>query len=146
MKKLLLGLMILVTGCMILAGCGKQESRIGYVDMNRVVTEAPKVAALNKDFETKMNELMKEKQALVSKEKSMSQEEFQKQAMALNQKQQSIQAGIQSEFAGLIEPLYVQISEEKNLSVILRKENAYQQKTVEHGGIDITDDIIEKLK
>lgn len=146
MKKLLLGLMILVTGCMILAGCGKQESRIGYVDMNRVVTEAPKVAALNKDFETKMNELMKEKQTLVSKEKSMSQEEFQKQAMALNQKQQSIQAGIQSEFAGLIEPLYVQISEEKNLSVILRKENAYQQKTVEHGGIDITDDIIEKLK
>lgn len=146
MKKIaFLILSILVAGTLI-AGCGKNESKIAYIDMNRVIKEAPQVATLNKDFETKLSEIEKEKADLLQKRDTMKPEEFQQKAMAITQKEQSIQMGIQTQFANLIEPVYIQISEEKDLSVILNKVNSYSQKTVEYGGIDVTDDVIEKLK
>ena len=129
----------LVASSLIIAGCG--EGQIGYVDVSKVMQEAPRVKTLMEEAETKVNEEQKKFEQTnadkTGEEALKAQAEFQRKLQSINQ---AYAAQIKSRMDVVIEEL----SREKNLDVVVN--NSSEQKILFKGGIDVTQDVIKKMQ
>jgi len=135
-KNILAFLLLLVFAATLLGGCGT-SANIGVVDVNKVMTESPKV----KQFQEQLNVKGKELSDQLEKEKAtLSPADFQKRQEGIYGDFMKIKQDMESQVDASIKTTLETISKEKKLSVILYKNGVAQ------GGTDITDEVIQKLQ
>lgn len=125
-------LSVLASGC---AGFGGQT--VGVLDVNRVMSESPKV----KNFQEQLNAKGKELSDNLEKDKpNISAEEYQKRQEAAYSEFVKVKQDFESQIDSSIKQTLEQIAKEKKLSVVLYKNGVAQ------GGTDITDEVIKRMQ
>ena len=131
----------LVASSLIISGCG--EGQIGAVDVSKVMTEAPRVKKLMEEAQTKITEEQnKLEQANAGKE--LTDEEALKVQMDFQRKLDSINQAYAAQIKSRMDVVIEEISREKNLDVVIN--NSSEQKILFQGGIDVTQDVINKMQ
>jgi len=136
-------LLIGVAAMLVMSGCGK--AKIGYIDGDRIMKEAPQIQSLVEEGNAKLAEAEQKAEAELQKDQaSMSAEEFQK----AQQQQQQKMVGIQQQYATQLKQKVdaaVQTAvKDKKLDVVV--DNEANSKIVITGGIDVTDDVVKNLQ
>lgn len=135
MKKILACLMI---ACSLLAfGCSGRNAAFGVVDMKKVETEAPAVKAIKEDVTKKGQELQEQMQKEIE---GKGQEEAEKIMQDKRAQFQLATSEAQAKLKASLDTALTEVSKEKGLSAVLIKD------AVPSGGIDVTDDVIKKMK
>ena len=131
----------LLASSLIISGCG--EGQIGAVDVSKVMTEAPRVKKLMEEAQTKITEEQnKLEQANAGKE--LTDEEALKVQMDFQRKLDSINQAYAAQIKSRMDVVIEEISREKNLDVVIN--NSSEQKILFQGGIDVTQDVINKMQ
>ncbi|MBQ2114218.1 MAG: OmpH family outer membrane protein [Selenomonadales bacterium] len=133
-KGLLVGMALM--GTLLVAGCGS-EPQFGVLDGQRVMTESPKIQAIQQELQTK-GEAMQEQ--LRKDQRSMSAAQFAKKQKETMQEFMVIKKGLETQLEATMETATSEVAAEKKLNLILYKQGVAQ------GGIDVTDDVIKKLQ
>jgi len=131
----------LVASSLIITGCG--EGQIGSVDVSKVMKEAPRVKKLMEEAQGKVTaEQKKFEQENAGKE--LSDEEALKVQMDFQRKLESINQAYAAQIKSRMDVVIEEISREKNLDVVIN--NSSEQKVLFKGGIDVTQDVINKMQ
>ena len=131
----------LLASSLIISGCG--QGQIGTVDVSKVMTEAPRVKKLMEEAQTKITEEQnKLEQANAGKE--LTDEEALKVQMDFQRKLDSINQAYAAQIKSRMDVVIEEISREKNLDVVIN--NSSEQKILFQGGIDVTQDVINKMQ
>lgn len=135
MKKLMACLMI---ACALLAfGCSGRNAAFGVVDLKKVEAEAPAVKTIKEDLQKKAKELQEQMEKETA---GKSQEEAEKIAKDKSAQMQVASSEAQSKLKASLDTALTEVSKEKNLSAVLVKD------AVPSGGVDVTEDVIKKMK
>lgn len=135
MKKILAGLMI---ACSLLAfGCSGRNAAFGVVDIKKVESEAPAVKTIKEEVTKKGQELQEQ---LKKETEGKSQEEAEKIIQDKQAQFQVVSSEAQAKLKASLDTALTEVSKEKGLSAVLIKD------AVPSGGVDVTDDVIKKMK
>ncbi|MDD3114392.1 MAG: OmpH family outer membrane protein [Anaerovibrio sp.] len=143
-KRVAVVVMSVLCAAAFTAGCGKVN--IGYVDQNRIQTEAPQVKTSIEEMQNKMTEVQQEaeKQLQEAAAKGTSQEDMQK----LQQQMQMKAAGVQQQYGvqikAKIDAAMDDIVKARKLDTVVNSTG--KDGVVVSGGTDITDEVIQKLQ
>lgn len=136
-SKLLVLLVALFALTAVLGGCSGGQQAVGVLDVNKVMTESPKVKALQDQLNAKGKELSDQ----LEKEKpNLKPEEFQKKQEAAYGDFLKIKQDLETQIDTAIKQALDQVAQEKKLGVILYKNGVAQ------GGTDITDEVIKRMQ
>lgn len=135
-----------------MAGCGN-DTKLGYLDAERVMNEAPQIKTIRDNIDTKNKEIEAKEQDLYNKKASMSDEDFKKEQMNIQRQYQGLDMQYKSQIKNTMDKVLAEVSTEKELSAVVPKtlvrSNGMQiqkQEFVIQGGIDITDEVLQKLQ
>ena len=131
----------LLSSSLILTGCG--QAQIGSIDVDKVMTEAPRVKTLMTEAEGKIKEAQ-EKFQKDYEGKELSEEDSVKLQMDFQRKLEGINQGYASQIKSRMDVVINEIAQEKNIDVVLS--NSKNDKTIFKGAIDITNDVIKKMQ
>lgn len=135
-KRSVLAFVLLVVLASLLAGCA-QTTALGVFDVNKVMTDSPKI----KQFQEQLNAKGKELTDNLEKEKAgLSAEEYQKRQDAAYAEFLKSKQELEAQIDTSIKQAIDQVAKEKKLGVVLYKNGVAQ------GGTDITDDVIKKMQ
>ena len=143
-KRITAALMSVLCAAALVAGCGKVN--VGYVDQNRIQNEAPQIKASIEEMQGKMTEVQKEAEQKLQEASSSgaSDEDMQK----LQQQMQMKAAGVQQQYAiqikAKVDAAMDDIVKEKKLDTVVNSNG--KDGVVVSGGVDITEDVIQKLQ
>lgn len=119
-----------------MAGCGNGD-KIGTVDMNQVMEKAPAAQKIKKQIEAKQ---AAQEKNLQQAKATLSPAAYQQQEQKIQQNMQAYSMSMQQQFQSQMEGKLAEIAKEKKVGIIVYKE------AVPQGGIDVTADVIAKLK
>jgi len=125
-----------------ISGCG--QARIGYIDGEKVMEDAPQIKAILTEAEQKLSEAQKEVEADLAKTDGADEEEVQKKQLEAQRKLMGINQQYSAQLKQKLDSTLAQVAAEKKLDVVL--ESVEMQKSVIQGGTDVTDDVIKKLQ
>ena len=135
MKKVLAFFMVV---CALLAfGCSGRNAAFGVVDMKKVETEAPAVKTIKEDLQKKANELQEQ---MKKETEGKSREEAEKIVQDKRAQMQVASSEANAKLKASLDTALTEISKEKNLSAVLIKD------AVPSGGVDVTEEVIKKMK
>lgn len=143
-KRLVAVVMSVLCAAVLTAGCGKVN--VGYVDQNRIQTEAPQIKNSIEEMQNKMTEVQKETEQKFQEAglSGASEEDMQK----LQQQMQMKAVGVQQQYAtqikAKIDAAMDDIVKEKQLDTVVNSNG--KDGVVVSGGTDITDEVIQKLQ
>ena len=143
-KSITATLMSVLCAAALFAGCGKVN--VGYVDQNRIQNEAPQIKASIEEMQGKMTEVQKEAEQKLQEASSSgaSDEDMQK----LQQQMQMKAAGVQQQYAiqikAKVDAAMDDIVKAKKLDTVVNSNG--KDGVVVSGGVDITEDVIQKLQ
>lgn len=150
--KLTLVAVVMALMSVFMAGCGN-ETKLGYVDAERVMNEAPQIKTIRDNIDAKNKELEAKEQDLYNNKASMSEEDFKKAQADIQRQYQGLGMQYQSQLKNTMDKVLAEVSTEKKLSAVVPKtlvrSNGMQiekKDFVVQGGIDITDEVIQKLQ
>lgn len=150
--KLTLVAVVMALMSVFMAGCGN-ETKLGYVDAERVMNEAPQIKTIRENIDAKNKELEAKEQDLYNNKASMSEEDFKKAQADIQRQYQGLGMQYQSQLKNTMDKALAEVSTEKELSAVVPKavvrSNGMQiekKDFVVQGGIDITDEVIQKLQ
>lgn len=136
-KSLLLVVAIVFAAALLLGGCSSGPSAVGILDVNKVMSDSPKV----KQFQEQLNTKAKELSDQLEKDKaSLSADEFQKKQEAAYGDFLKIKQDLEGQVDASIKQSVEAVAKEKKLGVILYKNSVAQ------GGTDITDEVIKRMQ
>jgi len=128
---------LLLFSAVLLGGCASSSTAVGVFDVNKAMTESPKI----KQFQEQLNTKGKELSDKLEKEKAgISEAEFQKRQEAAYAEFLKGKQELESQVDTSIKQAIEQVAKDKKLGVVLYKNGVAQ------GGIDITDDVIAKMQ
>ena len=131
-------LLVMMFSAVLLTGCGAEKpSTIGIVDMQKVMTENPKIKQMQEQLNGKAQELTAnlEKQRATLKPEEFQQKEQLAYAEFMKLKQE-FEAQIETQTKKVLE----EVAKEKKLGAVIYKNG------MAWGGIDVTDDVLKKLQ
>ncbi|MBR2773948.1 MAG: OmpH family outer membrane protein [Selenomonadaceae bacterium] len=131
----------LLASSLMIAGCG--EGQIGCVDVEKVMTEAPRVKTLMEEAQGKVTETQ-QKFEQDNANKELTDEEAMKVQMDFQRKLEGINKAYAAQIKSRMDVVIEEISREKNIDVVIN--NSAEQKLIFHGAIDITQDVINKMQ
>ncbi len=134
-KRMVTLLMVVVMSVMV-SGCFNAQ-KTGVVDVQRVMKDSAKVQQFQEQLNTSGKDLT---QKLEQEKGTLSTEEFQKRQQEVYADFVKQKQDLENQMDTLINQALADIAKEKGLSVVLYKNNVAQ------GGIDVTDDVIQKLQ
>ena len=143
-KRITAALMSVLCAAALFAGCGKVN--VGYVDQNRIQNEAPQIKASIEEMQGKMTEVQKEAEQKLQEASSSgaSDEDMQK----LQQQMHMKAAGVQQQYAiqikAKVDAAMDDIVKAKKLDTVVNSNG--KDGVVVSGGVDITEDVIQKLQ
>ena len=149
--KLMLVIALVTLMSVFMSGCGS-ETKLGYLDAERVMNEAPQIKTIRDNIDAKNKEIEAKETDLMSKKATMS-DEVKKAQMDIQRQYQGLDMQYKSQVKNTMDKVLAEVSTEKELSAVVPKtlvrSNGMQvqkQEFVVQGGIDITDDVIQKLQ
>lgn len=135
--KLLGLLLVVVFAASLLGGCAANKATVGVLDVNKVMSDSPKV----KSFQEQLNAKGKELTDTLEKDKpNISAEEYQKRQETAYNDFLKVKQDYEGQIDAAIKQTLEQVAKDKGLSVILYKNSVAQ------GGTDITDAVIQKMQ
>ena len=142
-KKSRLLLAAAFAASLVMTGCGKTQ--IGYIDGDRIMKEAPQIQSLVEEGNQKIQEAQDEAEKdLAEKKDTMSDEDFQKAQQDAQRKVAGLNQSYSIQLKQKLDTALADVAKEKKLDAIV--DNQQMQKTVVEGGIDVTDEAIQKLQ
>ncbi|MGP1584954.1 MAG: OmpH family outer membrane protein [Schwartzia sp. (in: firmicutes)] len=143
-KALLAGAGLFLT-TVLSSGCiGERQATIGYFNAERIDQEAAQIKAIEEEANAKMAALQKEFLELEAKADGMSPEDMARAQQEQMVKVQAASQQYQMQIRQKIDVALDEIAKEKKLDAVLQ--NSSLEKMVVLGGMDITEDLIQKLK
>lgn len=122
---------------LIVGGCSAGAANIGIMDVNKVMSESPKI----KQFQEQLNAKGKEMSEALEKDKAtLSPEEYQKRQDAVYGDFIKTKQDMEGQIDSSIKQALDQVAKDKKLSIIMYKNG------VAHGGTDISDDVIKRMQ
>ncbi len=136
-KSLLFAVAVIVAAALLLGGCSTGPAAVGILDVNKVMSDSPKV----KQFQEQLNTKAKELSDQLEKDKaSLSADEFQKKQEAAYGDFLKIKQDLEGQVDASIKQSVEAVANEKKLGVVLYKNSVAQ------GGTDITDEVIKRMQ
>ncbi|MBQ7454618.1 MAG: OmpH family outer membrane protein [Selenomonadaceae bacterium] len=132
----------LLAASLMLTGCG--QGQIGYVNVDKVMEEAPRVKTLMSEAETKMKDAEQKFEQDRAANPNMSQEDAAKLQMDFQRKISGINQAAASQIRSRMDVVIAEISQAKDIDVVIA--NSPDQKVLFQGGIDVTEDVIKKMQ
>lgn len=123
-------------------GCGSEEN-IGYVNQSRIMAEAPQIVALVDEGSKKADEIEATAKAELEADPNMSEEDINKKREEFQRKMIGIQQSYATQIQQKLDTALSEICKDKNVSIVMDNSG---MKILVNGGIDLTDDVINKLK
>lgn len=136
-RSLLLVMVLTVAAALLLGGCSTGPGAVGVLDVNKVMSDSPKVKQLQETLNTRAKELSDQ---LEKDKASLSNEEFQKRQEAAYGEFLKTKQDLETQVDNSIKQALEAVAKEKKLGVILYKSSVAQ------GGTDITDDVIKRMQ
>ena len=133
---------LLIATSLMFTGCG--QGQIGYLDVNKVMEESPRVKTLMSEAEGKIKEAQQKLEQDVAAKPDMSQEEMAKLQADYQRKLAGINQAYASQVQSRMNVVIEEISREKNVDVVIA--NPADDKILFQGGIDVTADVISKMQ
>ncbi len=152
-KKSLCALLMVGIITIFVSGCS--NTKMGVVDTERIMKESPQIQTITKSQTEQYTQKQQELTEKLKNDKAnMSDEDYQKSFNAAKAELSAMESKFNSELKTTIDKAMADVSKEKNLSAVVMKDlvqtNQMGQPTKEEfviqGGIDITDDLIQKLQ
>ena len=131
----------LLAASLMITGCG--EGKIGAVDVEKVMAEAPRVKTLMEEAKGKVTEAQ-QKFEQDNANKEMTDEEAAKVQMDFQRKLENINQGYATQIKSRMDVVVGEVAREKNIDVVIN--NSAEQPLVFHGAIDVTQDVINKMQ
>lgn len=132
----------LLATSLLLSGCG--QGQIGTVDVNKVMTDAPRVKTLMAEAETKIKDAQQKFDQDRAAKPDMTEEESAKLQIDFQRKLEGINQAYTAQIQNRMNVVIEEISRQKNIDVVIA--NPADQKMLYHGGIDVTDEVIKKMQ
>lgn len=126
----------MVIMAVVVSGCG-QNKNVGVIDVEKVVTESPKIKVMNEELMAKHKEI---EEKLNADKTTLSEADFNNAKQAADTDFTALRKDLSGKMETEIKTNLEKIAKEKNLSVIIKKNVAVQ------GGVDVTDEMIAKLQ
>jgi outer membrane protein len=135
-RKTMLLLIAVFMITVLLSGCGTTQN-VGVLDVNKVMTDSPKV----KEFQDQLNVKGKELGDQLEKDKaSLKPEEFQKRQEDAYGQFMKLKQDMEGQIDAAIKQTLDQVAKDKKMGIVLYKNGVAQ------GGTDITDEVIQKMQ
>ena len=138
-KKLLI--LATITTAIFTSGCG--EVNLGYLDKSKIM-EAPQIKTIADEGNTKLQEAQTEVIKAFTENQNGTDEEKQKVQAEAQRKLQGIQQAYASQIQQKIDAALADIVKSKNVEIVI--DNSKDQPVLFEGGIDLTDEVIQKLQ
>ena len=126
----------MVIMAVVVSGCG-QNKNVGVIDVEKVVTESPKIKVMNEELMAKHKEI---EEKLNADKTTLSEADFNNAKQAADTDFTALRKDLSGKMETEIKTNLEKIAKEKNLSVIIKKNVTVQ------GGVDVTDEMITKLQ
>ena len=126
----------MVIMAVVVSGCG-QNKNVGVIDVEKVVTESPKIKVMNEELMAKHKEI---EEKLNTDKTTLSEADFNNAKQAADTDFTALRKDLSGKMETEIKTNLEKIAKEKNLSVIIKKNVTVQ------GGVDVTDEMIAKLQ
>ena len=126
----------MVIMAVVVSGCG-QNKNVGVIDVEKVVTESPKIKVMNEELMAKHKEI---EEKLNTDKTTLSEADFNSAKQAADTEFTALRKDLSGKMETEIKTNLEKIAKEKNLSVIIKKNVTVQ------GGVDVTDEMIAKLQ
>ena len=139
-KKKFLLMAVLLTS-MFISGCG--QVKVGYVDGEKLM-DAPQIKVIRDEGETKLQEAQEAAMADLTAKQEASDEEKQKAQADAQRKLMGIQQAYSTQIKQKLDAALSGIAKEKGLDVVV--DSSEDLKIVVEGGVDLTDEVIQKLQ
>ncbi|SEI82580.1 outer membrane protein [Propionispira arboris] len=152
-KKSLCALLMVGIIAIFVSGCS--NTKMGVVDTERIMKESPQIQTITKAQTEQYTQKQKDLTEKLQNDKAnMSDADYQKSVNAAKAELSGMESQFNSELKTTIDKAMADVSKEKDLSAVVMKDlvqtNQMGQPTKEQfviqGGIDITDDLIQKLQ
>ncbi len=132
-----------VAARLVMSGCG--NAMIGYIDGDRIMKEAPQIQSLVEEGNAKIQQAQEDAEKdLAEKKGTMSDEDYQKAQADARRKVAGLNQSYSVQLKQKLDAALADVAKEKKLDAVV--DNQAQQKVVIEGGIDVTDDAINKLQ
>lgn len=136
-KLFVLAIAVTVAAALLLGGCSGATGAVGILDVNKVMSDSPKVKALQDQLNAKAKELSDQ----LDKDKaSLSADEFQKKQETAYGDFLKMKQDLEGQVDNSIKQSVDAVAKEKKLGIVLYKNSVAQ------GGTDITDDVIKRMQ
>ncbi len=147
LRKKTAAAMIMALLCATLAsGCG--QTKIGYIDGERVSKEAPQINSLieegNQKIEEAQTQASQDLQKKMQENPNMSQEDLQKAQMDGQRKIQGLNQSYSLQLRQKMDVALATVSKNKKLDAVVN--NSTDQPVAVTGAVDVTDDVIAQLQ
>ena len=131
-------LLVIIFSAVLLTGCGAEKpSTIGIVDMQKVMTENPKIKQMQEQLNGKAQELT----ANLEKERAtLKPEEFQQKEQLAYAEFMKLKQEFEAQIETQTKKVLEEVAKEKKLGAVIYKNG------MAWGGIDVTDDVLKKLQ
>ena len=126
----------MVIMAVVVSGCG-QNKNVGVIDVEKVVTESPKIKVMNEELMAKHKEI---EEKLNTDKTTLSEADFNNAKQVADTEFTALRKDLSGKMETEIKTNLEKIAKEKNLSVIIKKNVTVQ------GGVDVTDEMIAKLQ
>ncbi len=123
------------------SGCG--QVKVGYVDNERLA-QAPQLKSVMEDGQKKMEEILQKADEDFKKKENATDEDFQKAQMELQQKLASLNQAYLTQLQQKRNAAVADVVKNKDLDVVM--ESSKMEPLVMKGGVDITDEVLQKLQ
>ena len=133
----------LLTASLFMTGCGSQVN-IGYVDGGKIMDDSPQIQTVIKEGQKKAEELQNETIAALESNPDWTDEEKAKAINELQRKLDGINQAYSTQLKYKFDEVMAGIAEQKKLDVII--DSSESQKIIFVGGVDVTNEVIQKLQ
>lgn len=121
---------------LLVAGCGQSE-KVGTVDFERVARESGQAQQITQEINAKQQEIV---ERLQQAQATLPEDQFQAKEAEAKRELQIFQMSKRQQFEALVQSQAALIAKEKKLGIIMH------QQAVHANGVDITDELIGKMK
>ena len=136
-KWIIMAMLTLLALTFVMGGCSFGQSSVGVLDMNKVMSDSPKIKQMQDQLNTKGKALS---DTLEKDKASLSKDEFQKRQEAAYNDFLKTKQDLESQIDASVKQAVGQVAQEKKLTVVLYKNGVAQ------GGTDITDEVIKRMQ
>lgn len=144
MKKILAAV-LLATSTLFATGCGADEN-IGYINQSRILSEAPQIKSIFEEGTKEADKIESDLKAALEQNPDMSDEDRQKILNEFEQKMATTGRKYSAQIEQKLDVAFAEICKEKNITAVFKNGGEPREKIFLMGGMDITDDVINKLK